>query len=181
MGGFRIGRKHAQHTYPDSPGRSAFLFARNFAQGPDGNLTLTDKVLHPIVWHFVDAPAGISPTANVPITPKTTGIVLITGVLGTVRNNDAANPASLQLFVDVSSSGPHPQTHPVASVSFDANSEGGVTGLESVPFQVELFLPVGITTNIQFQVQANSTVTPNITITNLDSNLNVQEVPPATG
>ena len=183
MGGFRIGRKFATHTYPVSPGLGGanLLFARNSAQGPDGDFTITDKTLHPIVWHFVDAPPGISPTANVPITPKTTGVVVVTGMIGTVRNNDASNPASIQLFIDASGITPHPQAHPIATVSLQAASEGGVTPFAAIPFLVEIFLPVGVTTDLQFQVQANSTVTPNLTITNLDSRINVQEVPVSTG
>jgi hypothetical protein len=76
MGEFRIGRKFAQHSYPESRfGDGAF--ARNFASGPPTGEGPTPIVTTgtPVSWETIES--GAPPGVNVPITPHVTGRIRI--------------------------------------------------------------------------------------------------------
>jgi hypothetical protein len=181
MGEFRIGRKSAQHSYPES--RFAGLlgpFARNFAAGP----LLPDVVVvgdgitggTPILWDIIEsgAPASIS----VPITPKSTGIIRITGVVA-VKNSSGA---AVNVLVQVALNGvrqvvPFSEEVTVVNHAPDAFNIGGAATL---PIVAELAgLVVGVTRLVSIVVTAETAVAINLLAATCT--LDIQEVAAATG
>lgn len=96
MGEFRIGRRNAQHSYPESRrgGGSLSSGGSNFAIGP------LDQELVPIVglevpWAAISS--GAPPGTDVPVTLSVTGRLLLWGVV-CLKNNTADD---LQVTVTV--------------------------------------------------------------------------------
>jgi len=106
-----------------------------------------------------------TPTVNVPITPRTTGVVLITGVVGIT--NGSGGPVNVTVAVVVNGGTPIP----VASA---APVPDGT--LMTLPFMAEAFLPLGPTSNIQVVVTGDGA-----DLTADGSAINIQEVSVATG
>jgi len=106
-----------------------------------------------------------TPTVNVPITPRTTGVVLITGVVGFI--NGSGSSVNVSVTVEVNGT-----AVPVV-ISHDAVEDGTET---TVPFMVEVFLPVGTPSQIQVSVTGD-----NADLITDGSALNIQEVSVATG
>ena len=242
MSGFRIGRKSAQHLYPESPRASALsLFARNFATGTKFGMDLSPSIQIP--WNSIDADvpttpftivangvtvsiagdvtavfqnfddvtlkptvpaslsvvfrtivtvpvfalgfttfdlnAAIDPTttagfigtsASVPITPRVTGIVRVSGVV-TVQNGSGAPVSEVQIGVQVNGG---PLLTPVSDIVPLLDGE-----VITIPFLVEtnpLDTPVGVTSNIQVLVDGSGA-----TVLGDGSSIDVQEVQAATG
>ena len=91
MGGFRIGRKHAVHTYPESRTATTVPYARNYASTPKGgDFALTD-VETPIPWDMID---GGAPLWDVDVTYSTGDIVSSLGFtwISLVDNNTGNDP-----------------------------------------------------------------------------------------
>jgi hypothetical protein len=241
MSGFRIGRKSAQHFYPESSRASALsLFARNFATGPKFSTALAPDAQIP--WNSIDADvpttpftiaangitvsiagdvtaafqnfddvtvkptvpasltvvfrtivtvpvfalgfttfdinAAIDPTttagfistsASVPITPRVTGVVRVSGVV-TVSNPTVA-PIDVEIGVQVNGGPTLTPDSEIASLL-----PGGVI---TIPFLVEtnpLDTPIGVTSNIQVIVDGNGAE-----VVSSGSSIDVQEVSVATG
>jgi hypothetical protein len=165
---FRIGRKHAQHTYPENRGgAAAALFARNFAEGPLINTTITDGGIQ-IPWAFVEsgAPAGV----NVPITPRSSGILRISGVIVIASTAEVDRVVSLVVQVNG------------ASMSVPLTEANTVTagGFEVVAFATEtLALPIGPTYNVQ--IFLNASAPDELLVEARSSTIEVQEILAATG
>jgi len=106
-----------------------------------------------------------TPTVNVPITPRVTGVVLITGVVGFI--NGSGGPVNASVTVEANGT---PISVPV---SFAALGDGTQV---TVPFMVEAFLPVGVTSNIQVSVTGDAA-----DLIADGSAINIQEVSVATG
>jgi hypothetical protein len=168
MGEFRIGRRYAQHTYPDTPrGAGALSFARNFAEGP-GTPTTIDTSGVQVPWAFIESgdPVGV----NVPITPRVTGRILFSGVVQ-VTNNDAA-PVTVQVQIQVNGS---TLLVPLVQETVDANGEAAIA-FEILSLAL---LPVGVTAQIQLQVTATADV--DVVLSTNNTTLEIEEKPFATG
>ncbi len=88
MGEYRIGRKHAAHSYPE-PRFTGLVgpFARNYATGPTDPFTVATTPGSQVLWSFVAVGA---PGTDVPITPVSTGYLRITGMLSIANPGDPA-------------------------------------------------------------------------------------------
>jgi hypothetical protein len=165
---FRIGRRHASHTYPESKGVGALAFARNFAFGPAAPYEVTDTPTR-IPWGTIDS--GAAPGQSVPITPTVTGLILVQGVVECVNSSEDAEQLTVQVGVN----------GVLQATPLEAGFVNGGAGEQtSVPFQTRLGpFPLGVLVNISLFVSANSIGDLSLEVG--DSTLSVQEVPPATG
>lgn len=107
-----------------------------------------------------------TPSADVPITPRSTGVVLVSGVATILNDTGGPIDAVVNVMVDGTAL-------PVPS-SITTTIPAGATA--AIPFMAEAFLPVGTTTPIQVQVTGTGA-----TIVADSSVVNVQEVSVATG
>jgi hypothetical protein len=168
MGEFRIGRTHAQHSYPDTPrGAGALSFARNFAEGPTGTVPITTLGVQ-IPWSFIEsgAPAG----ANAPITPRVTGRMLFSGVV--VVQNVGNAPTTLTVRVN---DGTVTLLVPLVQQTV------GVGEKAAVAFEIlslALFA-LGVTKNIRVVVTASAD--SQLELTTSSSTLEIEEKQFATG
>jgi hypothetical protein len=166
MGEFRIGRKFARHTYPESPriGNALTAFARNFATGPKVDTAIGAGIQVP--WNAVDA--GTPPTtADVPITCRSTGIVIVSGVV------TISNPSGAPILVTATV-----QVDGVATTSFSATTVPA-GGEATIPVLAETdpgTTPIGATHQIEISIDGNGA-----TIVGDGSSISVQEVSVATG
>lgn len=157
------------YSYPESR-RTAQIgpFARNFAIGPALQTAVTTGgTLVP--WAAIES--GAPPGTDVPITPKVTGVLVISGVI-TLKNASGA-PVTVQLRVEINGV---PLLAPLLEeATVDAS------GFEAVPFMTEpvFLLVVGTTVNIQ--ILLTPTDDDAISIAIESSSLSIQEVPVATG
>jgi hypothetical protein len=164
---FRIGRKGAQHSYPVSRGAMEVPRARNFAAGPTATEPITVAGIF-IPWSLIEAgaPAGI----NVPITPRSSGIILIQGVI-TIKNAVLA-PIVASMFVWVNGT-------PLI-VPFMETVLVPASGSSVIPFLTETApLPIGVPAIIQIAINAASE--PGLSLLPASSTMAVQEVRAATG
>jgi hypothetical protein len=168
MGEFRIGRKHASHTYPDTPrGAGALSFARNFAIGPNTPTTITTGGVQ-VPWDIIES--GASPGVNVPITPRVTGRMLFAGVIQVTNNDDVPVTISVQVQVQGST-----LLVPLVQETVDANGEAAIA------FEIlslALFT-VGVPRNISVLVTASADV--DVVLTTDNSTIEIEEKPFATG
>ena len=166
MGEFRIGRRYAQHSYPDAPRVPTLApLARNFATGPKVGTAVAAAGTQ-VPWNSIDfGPDGV----DVQITPQTTGLVRVSAVIA-VGNSDVAQ-RNVQVQVQI---GNVTVPLPVSDqVTVAAN------GLEAIPFLIELSLPVGVPSQIQILVTAE--VDGQISLSQESSSMELQEVSIATG
>lgn len=168
MGEFRIGRKNAQHFYPDTPrgGSGALAFARNFAMGP-GNLTPVATAVDggtQIPWDFIESGAPLS--VNAPITPRVTGRILFSGVV--VVKNSTLTPVTVTVQVQVNGS---TLLVPLVQETVDAS------GFAALPFEIlsEALFAIGVTRNIQVFVTASASNSVNLDVDS--STIEIQEMP----
>lgn len=165
-----IGRR-GRETYPEAPrgGSGGASFARNFASGPKGDTPISTEG-NKIQWNAVDA--GLPPTpADVPITPITSGVLLITGVI--MVNNTGDTSVAVLINVQVEN-----VSLPVP-VTLGSTVEPG-EGM-AIPFMYETTptdTPVGVTKNIQVLVTAS---VDGVSLLDQSSVIEVQEVSVATG
>lgn len=106
-----------------------------------------------------------TPTVNVPITPRTTGVVLITGVVGFI-NGGSGGPINVSVTVEANGT-------PVIVTSYESVVDNTSA---TIPFMAEVFLPVGVTSNIQVSVTGD-----NADLIGDGSAINIQEVSVSTG
>lgn len=173
MGEFRIGRKFAQHSYPDTPRpQPAGAFARNSANGVTGQPLAVTVAGVQIPW-FQREVAGPTPV-DVPITPKSTGAIHISGVFQFQNNNTGAGPqdAKVQLqFGGVN----------FISVTSTVETVGEGPGTETIPLDLTIpggFLPIGTTQQVEIKVSAGIDDT-SLVLT--FATLSIEEVQPPTG
>jgi hypothetical protein len=133
MGEFRIGRKHAQHSYPDTPRSAVASYARNSALGPQDRVqSLPAPLGANILW--LTPEIGVA-GANIPITPRVTGIVRVASVV--VCQNAAFAPDAMvvELILDGVPIGLQ------TGSTIDAATEAG-NGLITIPYEI-IFAPGG--------------------------------------
>lgn len=165
---FRIGRRNAQHAYPQAPRGAPSAYARNSAHGPATTpYDVTDAPTR-IPWGTLEVGA---PGQNVTITPRVTGLILVTGVVECLNGSEDAE----QLTVNIGVGGI------LQATPMEANFvDGGSTERTSVPIQAILgpFTP-GTPVEISLFVTANSSGDLTLEVNN--SWLTLQEVATATG
>lgn len=168
-----VGRTGAQrlHSYPETPrGGGALAFASNFAIGPSGEGTPVLAAGTQIPWSLVAVP-GTGPE-DVPITPRITGRIRISGVVTVLNGSVNSDNVTLQLQVnDVTVALPAPET---------STGQSGEGGFVAIPYLVVLTgLPIGVQANIQMLVTAQTD--GEISVTSGDSTMDVEEILSATG
>jgi len=173
---FGRGRSKTAHSYPDprqgAPGTGPF--ARNFATGPggDGPITVSTSGTQ-IPWGSVDV-AGSS-IQDVPITPKSSGVIRISGEV--VFNNTTDAPLNVQVQVQIDNVTylfPADETNTV-----DAAPAPEDAGREAVPFLVQVpGLAIGTTVTVQVLV---TSLTSEVTMPLNSSSVEVQEVAVSSG
>ena len=173
---FNRGRSKTAHSYPDtraganSPPGGAF--ARNYATGPSTSTPISDGLGTQVPW--VAAVPGTNPE-DVPITPRVTGYVLITGLL-TINNTDVSKN-EVQVLVEIEGIPlPVPQNE---RNTIDTNVTGESGGAEAIPFETTPLLPIGVTSNVQIRVISSDAGKNNLL--QFSSTISVQEVSAPTG
>lgn len=171
-----IGRtgSHRVYSYPDRRGGNpAELFARNFAAGPLLDTDIETGEGTPVPWAVIEsgAPAGI----NVPITPRSTGRIRISGAI-TVKS--VVGVATVSLFVQTFD-GVTVSTLPIPLLEENTIS---AAGFEVIPFLTEniggALLPIGVPTSIRILLIASES---GLSLLSLSSTIDIQEVLAATG
>lgn len=175
MGEFRIGRKYAQHSYPDTRRDTTLPLARNFAVGPPVKTSVTPNPSgFPIPWSVIESEGAVGPgVVNVPITPTTSAIAQVSGVI-TITNNGAAS-ATAQVLVQTVGPGSFvfaPENEfetiaPGATVAIPVSTLG--TNVSPIDSTVSLQLLIVASPGSSLQLVENSTT------------FGIQEVPAATG
>jgi hypothetical protein len=168
---FRIGRKFAQHTYPEPRSIGAFQFARNFAysaEGEDQPIPDDDEV--PIEWGLISSGAPAGP--DVPITPVATGIIRIIAAIAVGKNTGPSGfPNTISLVIHVN--GVEIEPPELLRVTIDSGE------FEMIPVLAEVSgLPLGVTANIRILATAS---TFGASLIEESSSIEVQEVQAATG
>jgi hypothetical protein len=148
--------------------------ARNFAVGPaEGTAVTTGGVQIP--WGTTDVPGFTF--ADVPITPRVSGIVRVTAVVCVA--NSTSNPATLIVEVQVDGVTQIRPLHEEVTVPFTNGGEE-TSGFAAVPIETEILgLVLGTAVNIQIKVTALTADA--LTLTTNNSSIEVQEVLPSTG
>jgi len=175
MGEFRIGRKFASHSYPEPRRDTTVAFARNFAKGPAtstiiaaGNLVqpFTGGTLVP--WDFIESGAPLG--TSVPITPVTTGIMLVSGVVCVKSTSTADAFVFVQVLLDGD----------LVPVPFEAVATIPPDGTVVIPILTEEIEAPGPTFNWSIRLVAfNSDGVLSLFMES--STLNIEERPAATG
>lgn len=156
------------YKYPESRGAGGLTsFARNFATGPKTLDAIPDDGVQ-VEWNSIDV--GTSPDEDVPITPITTGVILISGVLSIQNTSGTARFVQVVLLVnDVPIPVPSAEAATVAA-----------NGALAVPFLTEVTdLVIGDTVNVQVQVSAQ--VNGALFLVPDSCSISVQEVQESTG
>lgn len=179
MGEFRIGRKHAQHSYPEPPrggtNPPATPFARNFASGPAIETNITIPGVQ-VPWSAIDVAAPPVPPAtsvHIPITPQSTGVIRISGAL-TIKNKSGVDTVVVLVNPQVGD----------ASLPFPLGDEVSIppNGLAVIPILAEKTgLTVGVQALVSVLVSSETADVDTISIELESSTLDVQEVLAATG
>lgn len=169
MGKSVVGRTGALrlYHYPEPRfGGAAAALARNYATGPKSSTVVdTDGVEVP--WNSIDVgPDG----TDVPITPLSTGVVLVTGVIGVHNGAEATRTISVIVRLDGVDI-PTPTSFSDVEITQDL----------SVPFEAAVEIPIGEQHDIQIFVTAIDEEGADITLIAEGCVVNVQEVPVSTG
>lgn len=148
-----VGRtgSHRGYSYPETGRRAGApsAFARNFATGPKTTTAIGLGGL-PIPWNSIDV-APITPSSDVPITPLSTGVVRISGVV-TVHNPSDASPTPA-VIINISLN--NGSFLPAQSSFIPPLLPGQAI---TVPFLAETTptdTPVGVTTTVQVFVDGD--------------------------
>lgn len=171
---FRIGRNRAQHTYPQSRASGSLPFARNSAFGPATDTTILpgDPAAPGAAIIFSTFESGGAGT-GVPITPRVTGIVLVTATIECVTLTEDPD----QLTVQISVGAAPPTLVPLSGNSAPASvGEGSIT---SASFTMVLGLSVGITHHVSMWTSSNNS--DMLSLQAHCSWLSLEEVQTATG
>ena len=172
-GGISAGRLH---SYPETRGggNALLAFARNFAAGPT-EVTAIPTAGIEIPWGLIYSLSDTIPVGgtDVPITPRATGRIRVSGVLVVKNSSDTAETVNLVIRIGAIE---------LAFPFLEANSiESG--GVEAIPFLGETLIseafPLGVTTTVR--IFATSTNDTDVELVALDSTIEVQEVAVPTG
>jgi len=181
--GFRIGRKNALHVYPEPkipgpvgpvgppgpigpPGPPAPSLARNSAQGPAVSTAIAGSL--DVLWSSIES--GGAPSINVPITPVLPGRNIRVICTVVVLNGNATPAEAIISLVVNGVALVNPQiTQEIAS--------NGTSGFATITFVANIVVGAG-TSTIGINV---STPDPNMSLTALSSDIDIQELTPATG
>jgi hypothetical protein len=163
---FRIGRRSAQHSYPQAPRGAPSAYARNSAHGPATLTAVTDTPTR-IPWGTLEVGA---PGQNVSITPKLTGLILVTGVVECVNNSEDTD----QLTVNIGVAGI------LQAKPLEANFVSGGGGETSVPIQA-IIGPFALGTPVEVSLFVTSIADDTLSLEVNDSWITLQEVSTATG
>lgn len=152
------------HSYPETGrgGGALSAFARNFATGPKTSPSVGGQ----LEWNSIDV--GTDPSTDIPITARSTGILIISGVIGISNTSGAPVLVTVAVQVDGGTIGP---------TSFQATVPDG--SFLAIPFLVETTpadTPVGELHNIQVLLSGDGANTPTES-----SSISIQEVSVATG
>lgn len=164
-----VGRTGSLRVYsypePRRSGGGPTEFARNFATGPKLGSDATDGIR--IEWNAIDA--GVSPSTDVPITPQSTGVVLISAVV--TISNAADDPATFSVRLQMDAP-PGNLPVPPGPIAIGPIAAGETV---VVPLLMETPIVVGETHTISIFVLGEVVVVAE------GSTLNLQEVSVATG
>lgn len=154
------------YSYPETRRGVSPLtaFARNFATGPKAGISIGDPGIQ-VQWNSIDV--GVDPDEDVPITPISTGIVRISGVIAV--SNDPGAPVSILVEIQVDD-----VTLPIPLTLYSTVADAGQV---AIPFLAEVTLPIGVTSNIQIFVTGDA----GTALMQESSSIEVQEVAVATG
>jgi len=168
------------YSYPEARRNTTVPFARNFAAGPSSN----DGQKQPLVVQGIGTPAnnavlwsnleaGTSPNVLVPITPRSSGLIRISGVLSVI-NVDALSPHYVWIVVVVDGV---PLADPFLEQVTVPNGEAPFA---AVPFATETpALAVGVTSTVEILAIADADSA--LQLVRASSTISLQEVTPATG
>jgi len=172
-----VGRTGALRVYSYPENRlqgSSASFARNFASGPAG---ATDIPVAGILVPWSSPDAG-TPGTDVPITPRSTGLVLITGVITVKSTSGNQETVTLEVLVN---------GVPLA-VPFVENLTIEPGGVIAIPILTETNshinggpLPLGTTADVSIFLSASVDDPVVLQVSTESSTLELQEVPVATG
>ncbi len=170
-----------QHSYPDTPrGGGALAFARNYAFGPAGDSAplIASSPGTEISWGSIDVPG--SDSKDIPITPRVTGVILVTGVVS-LHNTSTADIVDVQVQVEIGTITPVAYLVPASEkISVPVDDGEGGEGFMVVPFQVEIpLLPVGTRQIVRVLLTADTTDTVEIVLNS--TTVEVEEVLLSTG
>jgi hypothetical protein len=167
MGEFRIGRKHAQHSYPDTPRGAVAAFARNYASTNQNQDFSTGTV--DVAWQAIES--GAAPGTDVPVTPRVTGRVRI--ITTCVLINETLNPINVSVFSRIDGSPVGEAAETVDAATETSNGESTIT------FVVDAdALPVGAAHQVSVRCTSSS-ATADLTLA--VAQVDIQELPAATG
>lgn len=174
---FRIGRKHAQHSYPEPRGVPSSI-ASNFALGPGTNQAIAQSPGSTRAFTDTNGSvvaAGTLTSQGAPVTPRATGVLLVTGAVNVENVSDGA-PVNVSVFIQVNGV---TSTAPIAVATLSAS-----TSFESIPISALIApLPLNVTAHVNLILVA-SAAGVNLTAasgTAAPSTMNLQEVLPPTG
>jgi len=171
---FRIGRKFASHTYPETPRAAPAAFARNSAVRKGSPITITDTFAE-ISWTIIESNGGSG--VDVPITPSVTGVVRLLVVL--VVSNVSSTPTNVFVQARVNHV---TQTFPAIATTVDArlSDDPPIPGLETVTYLLDgVLVPVGVPYNIEIYISTTPMSGDELNLA--DVTLDIQELPLATG
>lgn len=168
---FRSGHEHARHIYPERrpAGVPAPPTARNFAGGPASDTPISAGGGTQIPWDVIasGAPSGV----DVPITPQSSGVILIVGVVTVENTSDAPVDVTVKAQVNGST---------ITIPATDTFTVDGDDGSKAIRIVAEVTgLSVGVLVNVHLLVIAGSSDA--ITLSAGSSTVDVQEVPVSTG
>jgi hypothetical protein len=168
-GGIGAGRLH---SYPETRGggNALLAFARNFASGPLEVTTIPTAGIE-VPWDPIYS--GATPGVDVPITPRATGLIRVSGVLDVKNSSDTPETVNLVIRIGAIE---------LAFPFLESNSlESGAS--EAIPFLAETLsteaFPLGATVNVR--VFVTSTSDTDVQLIALASSIEVQEVAAPTG
>lgn len=171
-GEFRIGRKFARHFYPRTQGGSQASFARNYASGATASPLVTTSGIE-LPWTSIasGAPAGV----DVPITPVSSGILAIDGVISFANESNAET--TVQLVVRVDGVGMVvPNQLQVTVLPNDGTDDGAFAA------RISLVTPaVSLNTEHDVSVFLLAGADNAVRAVAASCTIQIQEIPPATG
>lgn len=163
------------YSYPDTRGAGSLAFARNIAAGPAGETptAIATGGGTQVPWAVIFAPTPSS-GVDVPITPRVTGALRITGMLTIVNAAVTASTVHVRVQIDG-------VTIPFPGSAFDELSTVPASGTVVLPiFAITgpLLTPVGETHNVEILLIASAT---NLAMVQESSFLDIQETQAPSG
>lgn len=175
--GYITNRKNrSPESYPERRGGGATpteAFARNFASAPADQILIPEDPGAQVVWNSISS--GAPASADVPITPAVTGIIMVRGVI--CLKNTSSDPqvdSGVQVLVQVGNPPAVTLIPFLELVTVEIGDAVVVPILTQTDPQ-----PIGVPTSISILLLAGDAGT--ISLVSQSSSLEIQEVPAATG